>query len=78
MRLIDADALKEDIVKLCKKINASNGITVPTLAFTRVIDNAPTVETEFKKQLSIAKWEAYCEGQRVGYEKAISEMEIEK
>lgn len=30
-------------------------------------------ENEFKKQLSIAKWESYCEGQKVGYEKALSE-----
>lgn len=44
MRLGDLDALKEEIVKLCTHINANNGITVPTLAFTRIIDNAPTVE----------------------------------
>ena len=42
--LISRSALKEEIVKLCKRINANNGITVPTLAFTRIIDNAPTVE----------------------------------
>ena len=42
--LINRDALKEEVVKLCERINANNGITVPTLAFTRIIDNAPTVE----------------------------------
>lgn len=41
--LISREALKEEIVKLCERINANNGITVPTLAFTRIIDNAPTV-----------------------------------
>lgn len=46
MRPIDADALKEEIVKLCKRINANNGITVPTLAFTRIIDNTPTFESK--------------------------------
>ena len=45
MRLGDLDSLKEEVVKLCEQINANNGITVPTLAFTRIIDNALTVET---------------------------------
>lgn len=44
--LISREALKEEIVKLCERINANNGITVPTLAFTRIIDNAPTVESK--------------------------------
>ena len=44
--LISRSALKDEIVKLCERINANNGITVPTLAFTRIIDNAPTVEPE--------------------------------
>lgn len=43
MRPIDADTLKEKIVKLCRNINANKGITIPTLTFTRIIDNAPTV-----------------------------------
>jgi hypothetical protein len=46
--LISRSALKEEIVKLCEHINANNGITVPTLAFTRIIDNAPTVEEPYK------------------------------
>lgn len=41
---ISREALKEEIVKLCEHINANNGITVPTLAFTRIIDNAPSIE----------------------------------
>ena len=32
-----------------------------------VIDNAPTIE------IPIARWDCYCEGQKVGYEKALSE-----
>lgn len=43
--LISREALKKEIVKLCEHINANNGITVPTLAFTRIINNAPTVDT---------------------------------
>lgn len=31
------------------------------------LDNAPTVE------IPIARWDCYCEGQKVGYEKALSE-----
>ena len=34
--------------KLCERINANNGITVPTLAFTRIIDNFQPVEPETK------------------------------
>jgi len=41
---ISRSVLKEEIVKLCERINANNGITVPTLAFTRIINDAPTVE----------------------------------
>ena len=44
--LISRSALKDEIVKLCERINANNGITVPTLAFTRIINNAPSVEPE--------------------------------
>ena len=42
--LISRSALREEIVKLCEHINANNGITVPTLAFTRIINNAQAVE----------------------------------
>lgn len=45
--LISREALKEEIVKLCERINANDGITVPTLAFTRIIDNAPTVSDRY-------------------------------
>lgn len=41
--LISREALKEEIVALCRNINAKNGITIPTLAFTHIVDNAPTV-----------------------------------
>lgn len=44
IRPIDANALKEEIVKMCEHINANNGIAVPTLVFTCIIDNAPTVD----------------------------------
>lgn len=67
MRLGDLDALKEDIVKLCRQINASNGITVPTLAFTRAIDNAPTIDLKDIYQ------EGYYDGHLEGYTKAINE-----
>lgn len=46
MRAVDADELKKGFVKLCESINADNGITIPTLAFIRLIDNAPTVEPQ--------------------------------
>lgn len=65
--LISRSALKEDIVKLCRQINASNGITVPTLAFTRVIDNAATVSLQDIYQ------EGYYDGHLEGYTKAINE-----
>ena len=32
-----------------------------------IIDNATTVE------IPVARWDCYCEGQKVGYEKALSE-----
>lgn len=46
MRAVDADELKKGIVELCGNINANKGITIPTLAFIRLIDNADTVEPE--------------------------------
>lgn len=46
MRAVDADELKKGIVELCGNINANKGITIPTLAFIRLIDNADTVELE--------------------------------
>ena len=58
--LISREDLKEEIVKLCERINANDGITVPTLAFTRIIDNAPTVEPEKAKEGEIVK--AYTKG----------------
>ena len=47
--LISREDLKEEIVKLCERINANDGITVPTLAFTRIIDNAPTVSDRYEE-----------------------------
>ena len=64
--LISRSALKEEIVKLCERINANNGITVPALAFTRIIDNAPTVS------------DRYDEGFRDGYHKCFNDIEERK
>ena len=55
MRLGDLDALKEEIVKLCELINANNGITVPTSAFTRIINDAPTVEQPQGKWIPVSE-----------------------
>lgn len=64
--LISREALKEEIVKLCERINANNGITVPTLAFTRIIDNAPTVNYPF-----------YQETYQTGYEEGKTARRVE-
>ena len=60
--LISRKSLKEEVVKLCERINANNGITVPTLAFTRIIDNAPTVEYTFEEafQKTVCESKLYC------------------
>ena len=58
VRLIDANALKEEVNK--KKV-------VGRFNTLLLIDNAPTVE------IPVARWDCYCEGQKVGYEKALSE-----
>ena len=65
--LISREALKEDIVKLCRQINASNGITVPTLAFTRVIDSAPTVEPFEPDYVGAERFKARQRGYESGY-----------
>lgn len=60
--IISREALKKEIVKLCEHINANNGITVPTLAFTRIIDNAPAVEYTFEEtfQKTVCENRLYC------------------
>lgn len=63
MRLIDADELK-------KAFPNNTDWEYPVNTNERVceiIDNAPTVE------IPVARWDCYCEGQKVGYEKALSE-----
>lgn len=57
MRLIDANALIEDLfIKF--------GNQLPD-GLCREIDNAPTIN------IPVARWDAYCDGQKVGYEKGI-------
>jgi hypothetical protein len=46
MRPIDADALKIEMVNLCNQINSKNGITIPTIRFLNIIDNAPELGYE--------------------------------
>ena len=60
--LISRSALKEEVVKLCERINANNGMTVPTLIFTRAIDNAPAVEIN-KPDIW---WNGYNTGKVIG------------
>ena len=60
MRLIDANALNY------KNLAEVNGRLTYVLT-AEEIDNAPTVE------IPVARWDCYCEGQKVGYEKALSE-----
>lgn len=60
--LISREALKEDLAKEIKTNDM--GLWLKILL---VIDNAPTVE------IPVARWDCYCEGQKVGYEKALSE-----
>lgn len=67
--LISRNALKEEIVKLCERINANNGITVPTLAFTRIIDNAQAVDVISSEE----GYEMYGKGYLQGYERGKSE-----
>lgn len=68
MRLIDADELKKalsdkDIITWTHEY----GDAIPVDWLMSAIDNAPTVE------IPVARWNCYCEGQKVGYEKALSE-----
>jgi hypothetical protein len=61
VRLIDANVLKDAII-------AMDYLSETNLNFIcKAIDNAPTVE------IPVARWDCYCEGQKVGYEKALSE-----
>lgn len=64
MRLINADALKADFERE-KELNPYDALFFDKAI--AIISNAPTVETPD------AMWDAYCEGQKVGYEKALSE-----
>ena len=64
VRLIDANALRKNMEFVCMGIMAG---TEPYNAPLTEIDNAPTVE------IPVARWDCYCEGQKVGYEKALSE-----
>lgn len=64
MRHIDADALKDAIMQEVYKDRV--GVFVGRRIF-KLINNAPTVE------IPVARWDCYCEGQKVGYEKALSE-----
>lgn len=70
MRLIDADELKERIVIECRRIGKESKFVPPTLAFVKVIDNAPTVKT-----YTLADIE---ENYRKGLEKGLSEWEAER
>ena len=72
MRLIDADALKEALKSNCDTLCNDKNTNwcehcCPLNDFEDLIDNAPTVE------IPAARWDCYCEGQKVGYEKALSE-----
>ena len=67
-RLIDAEALKNDLITFFPD-ECLESITTKTL-FKQIltdIDNAPTVK------IPIARYDAYCEGQKVGYEKGITD-----
>ena len=63
--LISREALKEQFTKAGKDYN--HECVIEMLSALATIDNAPTVE------IPIARWDAYCEGQKVGYEKGIED-----
>lgn len=63
--LIRREALKEQFTKAGKDYN--HECVIEMLSALATIDNAPTVE------IPIARWDAYCEGQKVGYEKGIED-----
>lgn len=73
MRLIDSDNLKHTLKSNCKPdLCFYYGTSwcencCRTNDFEYLIDNAPTIE------IPVARWDCYCEGQKVGYEKALSE-----
>lgn len=62
MRLIDADALKKAIIEHRDDYIDDNFFWTKLF---NIIDNAPTVK------IPVARWDSYCEGQRVGYDKCI-------
>lgn len=64
MRLIDADILKDE---LARNITIWNFNVSYDGILAEIIDNVPTVK------IPVARWDCYCEGQKVGYEKALSE-----
>ena len=65
-RLIDADKLSEH--KFTREsAKGSDYMRGWNDAIDAIVDNEPTVE------IPVARWDAYCEGQKVGYEKGIEE-----
>ena len=42
--LISRSALKEEMVRGCRRIGEAMGVVLPTLAFVNIIDNAPTID----------------------------------
>jgi len=80
MRPIDADALKIEMVNLCNLINSKNGITIPTIRFLNIIDNAPelgyedgilSVENAVRKAIELE--EAYNNGWSDGFSEGENE-----
>lgn len=67
MRLIDADELRTYIDGYIERRKLSEHDRIVFEGFKGIIDNAQTVE------IPAARWDCYCEGQKVGYEQALSE-----
>ena len=51
--LIRRSALREDMVRGCRRIGEAMGVVLPTLAFVNIIENAPTVEPEITEKQAI-------------------------
>lgn len=62
---INREALKKELNS--RPFPQDYSTTLLLGVFNELIDNAPTVE------IPVARWDCYCEGQKVGYEKALSE-----
>lgn len=62
MRLVDADKLKEDMIRGCRRIGKEMGVVLPTSAFVNIIDKAPTIEYTFEEafQKTVCEQELYC------------------